>query len=76
VDLLVLDMIMDPGIGGLETYRKVLEIRPGQKAIIVSGFSESERVHAVQALGAGAYVKKPYILQTIGLAVKHALQGV
>ena len=43
-DLIVLDMIMDPGIDGLETYRKILEISPAQKAIIVSGFSESERV--------------------------------
>jgi CheY-like chemotaxis protein len=27
-DLIVLDMIMDPGIDGLETYEKVLEINP------------------------------------------------
>ena len=32
VDLLVLDMIMDPGMDGLETYRRVLEINPKQKA--------------------------------------------
>ncbi|MCX5843608.1 MAG: ATP-binding protein, partial [Deltaproteobacteria bacterium] len=44
VDLMVLDMIMDPGIDGMETYRRVLEINPKQKAIIVSGFSETERV--------------------------------
>jgi CheY-like chemotaxis protein len=73
-DLLVLDMIMDPGMDGLETYRKALEIRPGQKAIIVSGFSESERVCATQALGAGAYVKKPYVLENLGLAVRQELE--
>ena len=70
VDLMVLDMIMDPGMDGLDTYRRVLEIRPQQKAVIVSGFSETERVHAAQALGAGAYVKKPYVLEKLGLAVK------
>ncbi|MGD9026227.1 MAG: ATP-binding protein, partial [Desulfobacterales bacterium] len=43
VDLIVLDMIMDPGIDGLETYQKILQIRPGQKTIIASGYSESER---------------------------------
>lgn len=43
-DLIVLDMIMDPGIDGLETYEKILKISPAQKAIIVSGFSESDRV--------------------------------
>jgi len=39
-DLLVLDMIMDPGIDGYETYKRILEFHPKQKALIVSGFSE------------------------------------
>jgi PAS domain S-box-containing protein len=73
VDLLVLDMILDPGMDGLETFKKVLEIHPHQKAIIVSGFSESERVHAAQALGAGAYLRKPYVIETLGLAVRQEL---
>ena len=73
VDLMVLDMIMDPGMDGLDTYRSILEIHPEQKAIIVSGFSESERVHSAQALGAGAYVKKPYVMEKLGLAVRKEL---
>ena len=39
VDLIVLDMIMDPGIDGLETYKRIIELYPGQKAIIASGYS-------------------------------------
>jgi signal transduction histidine kinase/CheY-like chemotaxis protein len=73
IDLMVLDMIMDPGMDGLDTYRSVLEIRPKQKAIIVSGFSETDRVSMAQALGAGAYVRKPYILERLGLAVRKEL---
>ncbi|MBI5603751.1 MAG: PAS domain S-box protein [Deltaproteobacteria bacterium] len=76
VDLLVLDMIMDPGMDGLDTYKKILEIHPRQKAIIVSGFSESERVKAAQSLGAGAYVKKPYIREKLGLAVRKELDRI
>ncbi len=72
-DLLVLDMIMDPGIDGLETYKKILELHPEQKAIIASGFSETDRVKEAQRLGAGAYIKKPYLLKKIGLAVKTEL---
>jgi len=72
-DLMVLDMIMDPGMDGLDTYRKVLEIHPKQKAIIVSGFSESDRVHDAQTLGAGAYVRKPYVIEKLGLAVREEL---
>ena len=72
-DLLVLDMIMDPGIDGLDTYKRILESHPNQKALIVSGFSETDRVRETQRLGAGAYVKKPYLLEKVGLAVRTEL---
>ena len=72
-DLIVLDMIMDPGMDGLDTYKSVLKINPKQKAIIVSGFSESDRVKEAKVLGAGAYIKKPYIKEKLGLAVKKDL---
>ena len=72
-DLVVLDMIMDPGIDGLETFKQILEINSEQKAIIVSGYSDSEKVKQTQKLGAGAYVKKPYVLQEIGMAIRSEL---
>jgi signal transduction histidine kinase len=72
-DLIVLDMIMDPGIDGLETFKQILRIHPGQKAIIASGFSETWRVKKAQRLGAGAYVKKPYTLENIEQAVSAEL---
>jgi DNA-binding NarL/FixJ family response regulator len=66
-------MIMDPGIDGLETYKRIIELHPNQKAIIASGFSETERVKEAQRLGAGKYIKKPYTLEKIGIAVKEEL---
>lgn len=75
-DLLVLDMIMEPGMDGLETYQRILEIIPKQKAIIVSGFSETSRVKKTQELGAGTYVRKPYISEKIGLAVRRELDRI
>ncbi len=72
-DLIVLDMIMDPGMDGLETYRRVLAINPKQKAIIVSGFSETDRVKKAMELGAGTYVRKPYILENLGMAIRNEL---
>jgi PAS domain S-box-containing protein len=72
-DLVVLDMIMDPGIDGLETFKQILEVNSEQKAIIVSGYSDSEKVKQTQKLGAGAYVKKPYVLQEIGMAIRSEL---
>ncbi len=73
VDLLLLDMIMDPGISGRQTYEQICEICPGQKAIIASGFSETEDVKIVQSLGAGLFIHKPYSLSELGMAVKQVL---
>jgi len=75
VDLVVLDMIMDPGIDGLETYKQILAINPDQKAIIASGYSETDLVKEAQQLGAGPYLKKPYTTREIGLAVYSELEG-
>ncbi len=72
-DLLVLDMIMDPGVDGLETYKRILKLHPGQKAVIVSGFTETDRVREAQKLGSGAYVKKPYLIEKLGMTVRDEL---
>lgn len=73
-DLVILDMIMAPGIDGYETYRRIQDIRPGQKAIITSGYSETVQVRKTQALGAGKYIKKPYTFAAIGKVIKEELQ--
>ncbi len=70
VDLLVLDMIMPNGWDGAETYRRITELYPDQKAIIVSGYSETEYVHEAQRLGAGAFVRKPLTLVDLAAAVR------
>jgi signal transduction histidine kinase len=75
VDLLLLDMMMDPGMDGLETFRRVLTVNPGQKAIIASGFSKSERVLEALALGASHFLNKPYRLQHLAEAVKTAFRA-
>jgi len=73
-DLIVLDMIMEPGINGRETYERIINMHPNQKAIIASGFSETDDVKATQKLGAGQYIKKPYTLEKIGIAVRDELK--
>jgi DNA-binding NarL/FixJ family response regulator len=66
---------MDPGINGRETYERIVKVHPNQKAIIVSGFAETDEVKAAQKLGAGQYIKKPITLDRIGLAVKKELES-
>ncbi len=73
VELILLDMIMNRGIDGLDTYKQVIKFHPGQKTIITSGFSETDRVKEMQKLGAGEYIKKPYNLEKISKAIYRAL---
>jgi signal transduction histidine kinase/ActR/RegA family two-component response regulator len=73
VDLIILDMVMDPGINGRQTYEAILTFKPWQKAIIASGLAENEEVARAQALGASHFVSKPYTLDDIAGAVHKAL---
>ncbi len=72
-DVVVLDMIMGAGMDGSQTYAALVRKNPSQKAIIASGFSENDNVKAAQRLGAGDFVKKPYSIAQLGLAIQKAL---
>jgi len=73
MDLVILDMILEDGMNGRETYEQLLKINPLQKAIVVSGFSENEEMTKIQELGVLHFVKKPYTLDQLGMAVKQSL---
>ena len=66
-------MYMEPGMDGLDTYREIRKLRPEQKAIITSGYAQTERVRQSQELGAGAFVRKPFFMNTIAAAVRAEL---
>jgi CheY-like chemotaxis protein len=72
-DIVVLDMILGEELDGLDTYREIARLYPGQRAIIASGFSETKRVKEAQSLGVGQFVRKPYTLSTLGKAVRSEL---
>jgi CheY-like chemotaxis protein len=75
VDLLLIDMLMEPGINGCQTYKEILKLYPEQKAIVVSGFSESDAVKETLRLGAGGFIKKPYSIDQLGRMVKKVLNS-
>ncbi|UCD64885.1 MAG: PAS domain S-box protein [Candidatus Zixiibacteriota bacterium] len=72
-DVIILDMIMEPDFDGLDAYREIIGIHPDQKAVIVSGFSQTDRVKEAEKLGVTRYVKKPYTMQKLGKAVREVL---
>ncbi len=73
-DLVVLDMLMEPGINGRQTYEQILQRHPGQKAIVVTGYAENDEVKATLQLGAAEYIKKPYSMEEFGRAVQTGLK--
>jgi PAS domain S-box-containing protein len=73
-DLMILDMIMPPGQNGRMTFEKILQIHPHQRAIIASGFAEDDDVQATLAMGAKAFIPKPYTLDQIALTIHSTLQ--
>ncbi len=72
-DIVVLDMIMPGGMHGAETYEKMLELNSDQKAIIVSGYAESDQVNKAMKLGASAFIRKPVTIKLLGRTVRKAL---
>lgn len=69
-DLVLLDMVMAPGMDGLETYIALTHINPGQKALIISGFSESNKVDQALSLGISGFLRKPYTLKQLAAGIK------
>ncbi len=73
IDLVVLDLVLGDAFDGLETYKKILEIQPGQKAILASGFAEYSRIIEARKLGLSRYLQKPYCRDALGQAVRAEL---
>lgn len=73
VALVILDMLMQPGMDGLETYKQILAIRKEQRVIIASGYAKANRIQETKALGVLDYVIKPYTLSKLSRAVYRAL---
>ncbi len=72
-DLIVLDMLMDPGLNGRRTLEAILELRPEQEAVMTSGYSRDDEVRRALELGARSFIAKPYSVERLGSAVREAL---
>lgn len=73
-DLVLLDMVMEPGMNGRETFERILEIRPGQRALVASGMAETEEFRRMKTLGASSLLKKPYTLKKLGIRIRESLE--
>ncbi len=64
IDLVVLDLNM-PGMGGLACFRKLLNIKPDIKVIIMSGYIDRGTIKESMKLGAMAYLDKPFSMHDL-----------
>lgn len=58
VDLVILDMKLKR-MSGVEVLRKMKEVRPTLRAIMLTGYPTLDTAHASMRLGASAYCVKP-----------------
>ena len=62
-------------MGGVETIKKLLEIDPGVKAIVSSGYSNDPVMANFSEYGFSEVVPKPYEIQKVGEVVRKVLMG-
>jgi two-component system cell cycle sensor histidine kinase/response regulator CckA len=59
-DIVILDLTIRGGMGGLEVVQKLLKIDSAVKAIVSSGYSDDSAIANHRSYGFKAYLKKPY----------------
>ncbi len=64
-DVVVLDLTIKGGMGGLETIQKLLEIDPEVKAVVSSGYSSDAGMADYLSRGFKACLKKPYTIEDL-----------
>ena len=73
-DVVILDLTIPGGIGGLETIQRLRSIDPAVKAIISSGYADTPVINSYKDYGFSGVVHKPYRLKELSLALKNALE--
>ena len=74
VDIVLLDMVLEQGVSGRQIYEQMLHNNQNQKAIVVSGFSEEDEISKIKHLGVSHFVKKPYTVNQLAIAIKQSLR--
>ena len=71
IDLVLLDLTM-PGLGGMETYRRLREVEPGVAVVLTSGFAEEEATHQLKGMDLAGFLQKPYLARDLIRMVESA----
>lgn len=74
IQAVLLDMVM-PGMTGKETMRKILELDPNARIVLVSGFTQEGTKEELIASGAKAFLHKPFLVRPLAEALRRALDA-
>ena len=75
IDLVLLDMKI-PGMDGIEILKKLKEMKPDIRAIIMTAYGELDLIEKAKELGALTHFAKPFDIDDIRAAVKKYAQAV
>ena len=73
-DLVILDLTVPGGMSGKEAIQKLIEIDPGVKAMVTSGYSDSHVMSEYKKYGFVGRVSKPYKMEEFSEAVASAMK--
>ncbi len=73
VDLVIMDLTIPSGAGGLEAIRELLSYDPGAKAIISSGYSHDFAISDYKKHGFKGVISKPYTAKELKEVVYNAI---
>jgi signal transduction histidine kinase/ActR/RegA family two-component response regulator len=74
-DAVILDLTIPGGMGGKECITKLLEIEPGIKAIVSSGYSEDPVLANFQEYGFKGVMPKPFAALSLSKVLHDVLKG-
>lgn len=73
-DVVLMDLVMD-GMDGIETTRKLLQLHPDCKVIVLTSYLDDEKMYPVIEAGAFSYLLKTSRASEIAQAIRAAARG-
>jgi two-component system, NarL family, response regulator LiaR len=74
-DVVVLDMLMPGGLDGAETIRRLRELAPSVKIVVLTSYADDTRVVAALRAGAIGYVRKEADPELLFASIRAATRG-
>ena len=74
LDLITLDAIM-PEMSGKEVYRRLKELNPDIRVLLISGYGQNNQVEEIMSLGCNGFLQKPYNIHLLSRKINEAITG-